>query len=215
MRDIILFDLDGTLTDPGEGITNSVAYALARFGISINDKSELFPFIGPPLIESFSKFYGMTQKDAELAVNYYREYFAPRGIFENKMYPEIPEMLCELKNSKKTLVLATSKPEKFAFEILRHFNIDIYFDHICGATMDSSRNKKDDVIEYALSVSKAVPHNTVMVGDRNYDILGGKKFGLYTVGVTFGYGSEDELSESGADAIAENVSELTQILKNI
>ena len=215
IRDHIFFDLDGTLTDPGLGITNSVAYALSKFGITVNDRRELYVFIGPPLFDSFSGIYGMGSDDANLAVAYYREYFAPKGLYENEVYEGIPEMLSKLKESGKKLVLATSKPEKFAVEILRHFGLDGYFDHICGATMDAERNKKDDVIKYALGLSGADPERSVMVGDRSYDVLGGKKFGLYTVGVTFGYGSERELSESGADSIAKSVKELENILINI
>lgn len=215
MREHILFDLDGTLTDPADGITSSVAYALSKFGITVENKSDLFSFIGPPLSESFSEFYGMSSEKSERAVRYYREYFAPVGIYENRVYPGIREMLCELKECGKKLVLATSKPEKFALEIMKHFELDVYFDHICGATMDSSRSRKDAVIEYALSVSGASAGSGVMVGDRSYDVLGGKKFGLYTVGVTFGYGFADELLGAGADVLARNVSELTEILKNI
>lgn len=215
IRDAILFDLDGTLTDPGVGITNSVAYALSKFGIEVSDRKELYSFIGPPLFDSFTEQYGFTPDNANRAVAYYREYFAPKGLYENEVYEGTPEMLKNLKESGKKIILATSKPEKFAIEILRHFGLDVYFDHICGATMDATRNKKDAVIKYALEVSGADPEFAVMVGDRSYDILGGKKFGLYTVGVTYGYGSPEELTAAGADKIAHSVPELLKILQNI
>lgn len=212
MRDTIFFDLDGTITDPGEGITNSVAYALSKFGIEENDRKKLYPFIGPPLYDSFVNYYGMTHNDANLAIAYYREYFAPIGIFENEVYDGVYDMLGSLKANGKTLVLATSKPEEFARSILEHFDLVKYFDLVFGATMDEKRNKKDEVIAYALSESGTDPQNGVMVGDRKYDVCGGRKNGLLTVGVLFGYGSRSELSEAGADHIAESVYELKKIL---
>lgn len=212
MRDTIFFDLDGTITDPGTGITNSVAYALSKFGIEENDRKKLYPFIGPPLYDSFVNYYGMSHDDAKLAIAYYREYFAPIGIFENEVYDGVYDMLRSLKANGKTLVLATSKPEKFARSILEHFDLEKYFDLVFGATMDEKRNKKDEVIAYALAESGTDPDNGVMVGDRKYDICGGRKNGLLTVGVLFGYGSRSELSEAGADHIVESVYELQKLL---
>ena len=215
MKKYILFDLDGTLTDPAEGITNSVKYALAKFGISVSDKSELYKFIGPPLYDGFVNFYGFSHDDANLAVSYYREYFAPYGIYENSVYDGIPEMLEKLKASGKTLVLATSKPEKFALEILRHFDLAKYFDLACGATMDEKRNKKDAVIAYALEQGKIAPDDAVMVGDRLYDIEGGRKNGLTSVGVLWGYGDRAELEGAKAEFIAKDIPELEKILLEI
>lgn len=215
MKRYVLFDLDGTLTEPSEGITNSVKYALAKFGISVSDKSELYKFIGPPLYDSFVNFYGFSHDDANLAVAYYREYFAPHGIYENCVYEGIPEMLERLKTSGKTLVLATSKPEKFALEILRHFGLAKYFDLAYGATMDEKRNKKDEVIAYALSQGNIDPDDAVMVGDRIYDIEGGHKNGLVSVGVLFGYGDRAELEGAKAEFIAKDVPELEKILLEI
>ena len=209
----IFFDLDGTLTDPAEGITNSVAYALSKFGIEVSDKKTLYRFIGPPLIGAFMEYYGFTKENAEKALAYYREYFAPRGIFENAVIEGMPELLSTLKTRGKKLYVATSKPEVFAVQILKHFNLDGYFDGIFGSTMDEKRNTKDAVIAYALSESGADRDHTVMVGDRHHDIDGAKLNGMKSVGVLFGYGDRTELEGAGADQIAENIIELEQILR--
>ena len=146
----VLFDLDGTLTDPAIGITNSVSYALKKWNIEVSCRSELYKFIGPPLVDSFCKYYGFSKDDADLAVKYYREYFADKGLFENSVYDGVIEMLTELKKRGKRLIIATSKPELFSKRILEHFELDGYFDFLAGATMDSSRVKKADVIAYAI-----------------------------------------------------------------
>ena len=146
MLKYIFFDLDGTLTDPGIGITNSVMYALNKFGIDVADRTSLYNFIGPPLLYSFQTFYGFSEADSAKAVQYYREYFRVTGLYENEVYAGIPELLTELKSRGYKLVLATSKPEEFAVEILKHFNLYDYFDFAAGATMDSTRSKKADVI---------------------------------------------------------------------
>ena len=151
MYKYILFDLDGTLTDPARGITNSVTYALNKFGIDVADKTELYKFIGPPLTDSFEKYYGFSSDEAITAVEYYREYFKPKGIYENEIYQGVPELLKALKENGKTVILATSKPEIFAIEILKYFKLDSYFDFVAGATLDKSRTKKGDVIAYALN----------------------------------------------------------------
>ncbi len=208
----IFFDLDGTLTDPAEGITNSVAYALSKFGIKVADRSELYRFIGPPLIGAFMEYYGFTKEDAEKALGFYREYFAPKGIFENAVIEGIPELLSKLKKQGKRLYVATSKPEEFAKKILAHFSLDSAFDGIYGSTMDETRNTKDAVIAYALAETGAEKDDTVMVGDRHHDIDGAKKNAMKSVGVLFGYGDRAELSGAGADAIAETVEELQNIL---
>ncbi|MBQ7380461.1 MAG: HAD family hydrolase [Clostridia bacterium] len=208
----IFFDLDGTLTDPAEGITNSVAYALEKFGIKVSDRSELYRFIGPPLVNAFMEYYGFTKENAEKALAYYREYFAPKGIFENAVIEGIPEMLSVLKANGKRLFVATSKPEPFAIQILEHFALDGYFDGIFGSTMDETRNTKDAVIAYALTESGADKDDTVMVGDRHHDIDGAKKNDMKSVGVLFGYGSREELRDAGADDIAETVDQLQKIL---
>ena len=209
----ILFDLDGTLTDPFEGITNSVAYALKKMGITPPKNSELKKFIGPPLAESFEKFYGFSKEESYKAVDIYREYFAPKGIFENTIFKGIPEMLASLKKAEKRLALATSKPTVFAEKILKHFNIDKYFDVVVGSNLDGSMTDKAEVVAAALKGLGAVePSTTVMVGDRSHDIIGGIKNGICTVGVTFGYGTKEELVQFHADYIAGSVDELKNIL---
>ena len=202
MYNTVLFDLDGTLTDPGEGITKSVAYALRKYGIEVADRSELYMFIGPPLVDSFMKYYDFSQEEALKAVEYYREYFRENGIFENRVYDGVEDMLRALCASDKKIVLATSKPEEFALRIIEHFGLKKYFTVVAGASMDSSRSKKGDVIAYALSMCEDSDKNTtVMVGDREHDIIGAKENGLKSIGVLYGYGSEDELKTAGADYI--------------
>ena len=211
--DIILFDLDGTLTDPALGITNSVAYALKKMGISPPDRKELLKFIGPPLASSFEKYYGLSKEEAFKAVDFYREYFAPKGIFENTVFEGIPEMLKELKNAGKTLALATSKPTVFADKILNHFNLSDYFDLTVGSNLDGTLTDKAEVVATVLQKLGAPdPKIAVMVGDRSHDIIGGAKNNLFTVGVTFGYGSKKELEDARSSKIAHSVDELLQIL---
>ena len=213
MYDVVLFDLDGTLTDPGEGITNSVAYALNKFGISVDDKKELYNFIGPPLIDSFMKYYGMNYEDGLKAVEYYREYFGVTGIFENTMFKGIPELLDSIKKTSRKISLATSKPEEYAIRILDHFGLTKYFDFIGAATMDESRSKKVDVITYTLdNLGVTDKSRVVMIGDRHHDIEGAKKNGLNSIGVLFGYGDRDELENAGATYIAETINDILKFM---
>lgn len=216
MTDVIFFDLDGTITDSGDGIKNSASYALNKFGISVPDKSELNKFIGPPLIGSFMNYYGMSHEDADLAVTYYREYYSVKGIYENTLYNGVTDMLKALKDAGKTIVLATSKPEIYANLILRHFGIDKYFSYVCGAEMDHRRTDKHEVIEYALETADVADRSRViMIGDRHHDIDGAKKASLRSVGVTYGYGSSDELKNAGADFITDSAEALTSLLLSI
>lgn len=209
MYSTVLLDLDGTLTDPGLGITNSVAYALDKFSIKVADRRELYRFIGPPLYDSFRGFYGFSHDDALAAVRYYREYFTDRGIFENKVYDGTVKMLSALKAAGKRILLATSKPEVYAKHILEHFELDGYFDFVGGATMDETRNKKADVIAYVISECSITDvSDAVMVGDREHDILGAKAHGLHSIGVLYGYGDIDELRTAGATYIAERVEDI-------
>lgn len=210
----IFFDLDGTITDPKEGITNSVAYALAAFGIQ-EDPDRLTPFIGPPLTDSFMEFYHFDLPTAQKAVEKYREYFSTTGIFENRVFPGTQPLLAHLKEAGKTVCLATSKPEVFARQILEHFHIDGYFDEIVGSCLDGTRTKKGEVIaEVFRRLGDACPDKAscVMVGDRLHDIAGARENGLDSIGVTFGYGSEEELSSAGATYIAHSFEELSQLL---
>lgn len=211
--DVILFDLDGTLTDPGIGITNSIMYALEKYGIEVKDRSELYKFIGPPLEGSFMRYYNMTEKEAERAVSLFREYFSDRGIFENSLLPGIRELLSALRSGGKTIALATSKPGEFAKRILSHFDIDKYFDFVSASELDGTRVDKGEVIAYAIERLKITDkRNVVMVGDRSYDIKGANANGIDSVGVLFGYGSREELTEAGAVYIAQNADELRDIL---
>lgn len=213
MKKVIFFDLDGTLTDPAVGITNSVMYALRSYGIEENDREKLYPFIGPPLVDSFGKYYGFSEEKGREATFRFQEYFSQKGLFENEVYDGIPEMLCALKEKGECLSLATSKPEVFALRILEHFDLQRYFDFVCGAEIDEkTRCRKDDVLCYALEKTGADPACSLMVGDREYDILAGRKFGMGTVGVLYGFGDRRELEAAGAHRIAESVPELGEIL---
>ena len=210
----ILFDLDGTLTDPGLGITNSVAYALAHFGITVTDRTQLYRFIGPPLMDSFMEYYGFTEEQAQEAVKVYREYFADRGWAENTVYEGIEALLIELAAAGKTLLVATSKPQIFAERILNHFGLARYFTHICGVALQAPRGySKADVIREALAKVGVDDLSTaVMVGDRHHDIDGARVVGLSSIGVLYGYGDREEHEAAGADAIAGNVDALRALL---
>lgn len=214
----LLFDLDGTLTDPKEGITTSVQYALRSFGIEETDLDKLTPFIGPPLRESFMQFYGFTIEQAKTAVEKYREWFRPKGIFQNSMYPGIKEMLEMLKENGKILAVASSKPQIFVEQILHHFGIYQYFTVIVGSELDGRRDTKEEVVAEALrqlkesGMRETAASKAVMIGDRKFDIAGGKEHGLITAGVTFGYAAEGELEEAGADFVVDTVEELGRLL---
>ena len=209
----LLFDLDGTLTDPMEGITRSVQYALEHYGIREPDQGKLGAFSGAPLKQSFMKYYGFEEKKAAEAVWVYREYYSSRGIFENRVYEGIPEMLRELQSEGRKLLVATSKPEVYARQILEHFDLDRYFSFIGGADMEESRVEKGDVIRYVLEKNSIAETSlAVMAGDREHDILGARKNGMDSVGVLFGYGSRRELEEAGARVLAETVKDLGHLL---
>ena len=205
-----LFDLDGTITDPGIGITDSVMYALSKFGMKVEERSQLYRFIGPPLFDSFRDFYGFDKMKAEQAVAYYREYYRDKGIYGCYVYEGIEMLLQKLRAKGCYILLATSKPEPFARQILEHFNLSQYFDVIAGSDFENVRNTKAKVIAYALSTfahntGKTVEEmkaSTVMVGDRFHDVEGANENGLPTIGVTFGYGSKEELVVAGATYIA-------------
>lgn len=212
MFDYYFFDLDGTLTDPAMGITNSFIHALKYFGIEIPSYEKLCTFIGPPLVTTFKKEFGFDDEKSMLGVKKYREYFADKGLFENKVYDDVEKMLISLQKQKKHLVVATSKPEEYSVRILKHFELDKYFDFICGSNMDETRSKKEEVIEYALKKCQIVDKSKViMIGDREHDIIGAKKNGLMACGILYGYGSREELKAAGADFIFENVMDLLKL----
>lgn len=208
----ILFDLDGTLTDSAPGITNSVMYALSKFGIEVEDRRELYRFVGPPLWDSFKNFYGFSDEKAKTAVNYYREYFSEKGIFENEVYADIPDLLKTLTDHQKTLIVATSKPEVFAKKIVNHFGIAGYFKLTAGCQLDGTRAKKGEVIRYALDYCHVEPSRAVMIGDRKEDVLGAKEAGIPSIGVLYGYGGKRELEEAGADFLANTAAEVARLV---
>ena len=209
----ILFDLDGTLTDPKIGITSSVAYALESFGIHIEDRDSLCPFIGPPLKQSFRAFFGFDDRQAAAAVEKYREYFSVTGIFENQVYQGIPELLANLKADGRTVLLATSKPTVFAERILKHFGLDPWFDGITGSELDGTRVNKWEVIDYALHKAGITDRQTaVMVGDRSHDVIGALKNNIPCIGVLYGYGDLPELQSANEACIARTVSDLANLL---
>ena len=209
----ILFDLDGTVTDPGIGITNSVMHALRKFGIIEEDRSRLYKFIGPPLADSFRQFYEFSEEETARGIEYYREYFTDKGIFEKEVYEGMEELLAALNRQGRKLIIATSKPEVFAERILEHFHLDSYFSFVAGATMDEKRVKKAEVIAYALeSCGISDLSGVLMIGDRKHDVIGAHEVGVDVMGVLHGYGSREELEKAGADYIAENVEEIKKFL---
>lgn len=211
--EVILFDLDGTLTDSSPGIINSIIYALKKYDITVEDVSTLRRFLGPPLHESFKDFYGFDEKKSMEAVSFYRKYFSTKGLLENKVYDGIPQLLQELVDNGKRLILATSKPQEYTDRIMEHFELAKYFEFIAGSNMDGTRSKKADIIGYALQQCNiADKSKAVMVGDRMHDIIGAKSVGIDSVGVEYGYGDYEELNNAGATYIAKTVDNLKNIL---
>lgn len=199
----VLFDLDGTLTDSGVGITKAVAYSLEKFGIITKDLSTLFKFIGPPLENSFRDYFGFSEEETNLALNYFHEYYDDKGIFENFPYDGIIDVLAELKNKGKKLIVATSKPTVMADTVLKHFDLEKYFDFIATASMDRSRRSKEEVLEYAIKNYEIEDcSEAIMVGDTRFDIEGAHSFGMKCIAVSYGYGTEEELTKAGAEYIA-------------
>lgn len=210
MQKTILFDLDGTLTDSGEGIINCAILALEHFGLPIPSRETLRVFVGPPLHESFIRF-GVPADRAEEAVEVYRSRYIPIGKFENTPYPGIRELLEKLKAEGHKLYVATSKPEQMSIDILEHFDLAGYFDQICGASLDTSRTDKAAVIAYLRELT-GKQENTIMVGDTKFDVIGAKKHGIPTIGVSWGYGTVGDLQNAGAAAIANSMEELYSLL---
>lgn len=211
--DLVLFDLDGTLTDPREGITKSIQYALAKFGIIEHDLDNLVKFIGPPLKDSFMKYYSFDERQAWQAVLAYREYFAVKGIFQNAVYEGIPHLLHKLKETGKKLVVATAKPTVYSEKIVEHFGLAGYFSLVAGSNLDGTRVVKAEVIRYALDeVNGGVKSGAVMVGDREHDICGARENGIDSIAVTFGYGPRAELEAAHPTYLAASVGELGKIL---
>lgn len=209
----ILFDLDGTLTDPFLGITRSVAYSLKSFGIEVDDLETLKPFIGPPLDVSFREYYHMDEAQSWKAVEKYREYFSKKGLFENKVYEGMEDFLQSLLNMDMKLYVCTSKPEVFAKEILDHFSLTPYFTGIYGATLAGSLKNKGDVIAHCIKQEKLNIQDCMMVGDRQHDIVGAHQNQIPCIGVLYGYGSLEEFQEYHCDYIAKDLIELKKIIE--
>jgi len=215
MRDyqVILFDLDGTLTEPKIGITKSVQYALAKFNIFEENLDKLVPFIGPPLMDSFQEFYNFTPEQARQGVAYYREYFSVKGMYENAVYPGITALLKALTQKGKKLIVATSKPTTFSEKILQHFALDCFFTAVVGSNLDGTRVEKTEIIQAIIEILPQVPkEKIIMIGDRKYDIIGAKNNQIASLAVTYGYGSLEELQGVNPHYLAHSVEELGEII---
>lgn len=211
--DVVIFDLDGTLSNSKEGITKSVSYALKKLGIIENNLDKLEHFIGPPLKDEMLKSYDITEEDAEKAVGYYRERYAPTGIYETKIYPGTENMLEQLKSAGKYIAMATSKPQIMAERVLEYLNISSYFDCVMGADLHGPRQSKQAVLEALFEKLEMKDISKyIMVGDTCFDIDGAKAVGIDAIGVEFGFGDTDEMIKHGAAAIAYNMQELTEML---
>lgn len=214
MYPTILFDLDGTLTDSGLGITKAVSYALRRWDIIEEDRARLDRFVGPPLDASFREFYGFSEEDSKKAVWVFREYYNDIGVYENEVYPGVRELLHSLRESGRTLAVATSKPEYLALRVLEHFGLRDYFDQVTGATPDEKRILKADVIRCALEgMGVTDKRDVVMVGDRKHDVEGARANGLDSIGILYGYGSREELEEAGATYIAPTAADILRCVE--
>ena len=210
MYKVILFDLDGTLTESGEGITKSVQYALEKLGQPEPDLKKLEVFVGPPLLQQFMKYAGLDEETAVKAVEYYRERYTDIGIFENEVYPGVEDMLDKLRGKGYILAVASSKPERFVKKVLDHFDLTKYFHEIVGSEMNGGRTSKADVIEEALDRLHMADHRdqVVMVGDKEHDVFGARKTGLKCLAVSYGYGSEEELKNANPLKIVDSAQEV-------
>ena len=209
----ILFDLDGTITESGPGIMNSVEYALNKMNREVGERDTLKKFIGPPLTESMEKYYGMSEEEALLGVKYYREYYHDKGIYENRVYDGLEEVLKKINEAGKQAIVATSKPEKYAKIIIDHFHLTQYFACVAGMEMDGGRGTKAQVITYALEKNDITDKSKVlMIGDREHDVIGAHENGLDCLSILYGFGSRKEFEEAGADYIRENVEDILQFV---
>lgn len=207
----ILFDLDGTLTDSGEGIINCAALALEHFHIPVPSREAMRVFVGPPLTSTFRSF-GIPEEKIPEAVKVFRSRYTPVGIFENSPYPGIHQLLDTLSRHGHKLYVATSKPEEMAITVLRHFDLEQFFTGICGAAMDESRTNKEEVIAYLLE-KNGTADNMLMIGDTVFDVLGAASHGIPTIGVSWGYGDPEEMRRAGAIAVAANMDELLNLIE--
>lgn len=210
----ILVDLDGTIIDPKEGIINSIIYSLDKMGLEEKDTEQLIKFIGPPLIDSYMKYYNLNIDEATKAVSFYREYYSEKGIYQNRLYDNVKEMLSSLKQLEYNLFIATSKPTFFAEKIIDFYGINHLFEEVVGSNLDNTRKDKFEIIEFILNKYNLEKSQTVMIGDTKFDIVGAKKNKIKSIGVAYGYGTQHELESEGAEFIIGNIKELnTLILK--
>jgi len=210
---VVLFDLDGTLSDPKIGITKSVQHALQKAGVMVNDLDELEPFIGPPLQVSFQEIYGFNDTQITRAIRDYRERFTERGMFENKLYEDIPVLLAHLKQQGYILTIATSKPTVFAEQIIKYFQLESYFDLVVGSHLDGSRSAKGEIIAEVLQQLDSYPKDQfIMIGDRKYDLIGARENQIDAIGVTYGFGSLEELKNEEPTYIVDHVNDLLKYL---
>lgn len=212
---IAIFDLDGTITDSGSGIINSIRYALEKYGLPVPEEKVLRTFIGPPLKEQFQAVCGLNEEESARMVEAYREYYTEKGIFENSVYSGVPEMLEQMKEAGVRILMATAKPEKFAKRIAEHFNFAKYFEFIGGACMDGRRTDKYEVIEYVIDqcgISEEERKRAIMIGDRSHDMIGAGKAGLHSLGILYGYGDRGELEAADAEMIAETPEEVCELI---
>jgi len=210
----ILFDLDGTLTDPKLGITKSVQYALRKFDIHVENLDELVPFIGPPLANSFQEVYHFDAEQAKQAVEDYREYFKDTGIYENDVYPGIRDLLTMLREQGRRLIVATSKPTVFAKRVVAHFELDMYFDDVCGSNLDGTMSDKAEIIQSILDRYQVEKDRVIMIGDRKHDIIGAHKNDIASIGIEYGYGSSEEIAQIKPTFITKTVHELIQLFSH-
>lgn len=208
----ILFDLDGTIIEPAEGIINSVIYALNKLGVKEANKEELKNFIGSPLIDSFANGYKLTATKANQAVSYYREFFSEKGIYQNTVYENITYLLDQLNNKGFCLFVATSKPTVYAKKIISHYKLDNYFKEVVGSNLDNTRKDKTEIIEYVIRKFDLKRNETLMIGDTKYDIIGGKNNLIKTIGVLYGHGNIQELKDTNPDFTVKNCLELLEII---
>ena len=211
MYKTILFDLDGTLTDSGEGVKNGFIYALDKFGIDVRGEN-LDMVLGPPLYNSFRDFFSLSHDEANLAIKYYREYYSDKGVFENRLYDGIDILLKKLKSQGKCVMIATSKPDFYAIPVLKMFNVYDYFDFVSAATLDGRLSKKSDIVKIAIDNANCPKSEILMVGDRHHDVDGAKEQGVDCLGVLYGYGTREEMELAGATYICDTVCDLEKFL---
>lgn len=214
MYSTVLLDLDGTVADSARGVINSVIYSLEKCGVTPPERESLYRFIGPPLHDSFADMFGFSPSECDRAVEYYREYYRDRGIYEVSVYEGIVELIESLREKGKLIMLATSKPEPFAERILAHVGIDKLFDVIAGATFDGTRSVKEDVLRYALERGGVFPsRECVLIGDTKYDIIGARAVGIDSIGVLHGYGSREEMEAAGATYIVDTARDVMALFE--